>query len=135
MAKIEVKLVYWPISPTSHAWIHRKLGEKVDVEEEDLAEIAKKHKTVTIVAEKASKRHLKYETGVPPLPPYPGPLPRTQKIPKTIIRVTGDTEYSVKNCVKDLLKLYGIPDETPGGFLRGKKGKRIVESALRELGF
>ena len=123
---IEVKLVYWPKSPTSYAWVHRRLGEKVDVEEEDLARIREKHKTVNIIAEKASK-------------PYFGPNtlrgPAYTRIPRTTIKVTGDTEDSVKKCVKDLLKLYGIPSETSGGFLSGNREKRIVESALRELEF
>lgn len=99
------------------------------IEEEDLARTARKHKTARVVAEKASKRYLLRHPS-----PWPIPWPRIKGIPRTVIKVAGD-EYSVKSCVKDLLKMYGIPDEVPGGFLSGKEGKRMVESALRELGF
>lgn len=127
MAKIIVELHYFSKSKTSFAWVYRKLGENVEIKKEDLAGIAQRHEAITITAEQVVVRLLVSEPML-----Y---WPRFVRLPKTIITVTGDEEGSVKNCVTDLLKLYGIPDEIPRGLWGSKKvGKRIAESALKELG-
>ena len=52
---------------------------------------------------------------------------------KMVVRVMGDQVGEVRSCVREIILLYGRPDEVPFAFGTGRRaGKAIVESLLRE---
>ena len=52
---------------------------------------------------------------------------------KMIVRVIGDHANEVRGCVREIILLYGRPDEVPFAFSASKRaGKAIVEALLRE---
>jgi len=130
MARIKVEVYYYPREEGSYAWEHRKLGERVDIKEEEIAEIAKRLGVAINIKE--TKKLVFF------LPKLSERDPR-QVIPrarKTTITIVADEELKVRDCVRTLLKTYGVPDEVSKG-LWGKKNKgdEIVQSVLKELGF
>jgi len=56
MAEIKVELHYYPREEDSFAWQHRKLGERVEIKEEEIAEIAKRFRVAMNVSIKERKR-------------------------------------------------------------------------------
>ena len=130
MARIKVEVHYYPREEGSYAWEHRKLGERVDIKEEEIAEIAKRLGVAINIKE--TKKLVFF------LPKLSERDPR-QVIPrarKTTITIVADEELKVRDCARTLLKTYGVPDEVSKG-LWGKKNKgdEIVQSVLKELGF
>ena len=130
MAKIRVELHYYPRDERSYAWERRKLGEKVEIKEEEIAEISKRFGVATNIKER--------EKLVFFLPRLSERDP-SQIIPracKSIITILSDEELKVRDCVRTLLNTYGVPDEVSKGLWGGKKkGDEIVRSVLEELGF
>ena len=129
MVKIRVELHYYPREEGSYAWERRKLGERVEIKEEEIAEIAKRFGVATNIGER--KKLVFF------LPQFSERDPR-QVIPrarKTIITIFADEEFKVRDCVRTLLKAYGVPDEVSKGLWgKKKKGEEIVRSVLEELG-
>ena len=130
MATIKVELHYYPREEGSYAWEHRKLGEKAEVKEEEIAEIATRFGVTINIKE---RRKLFFF-----LPQLAERDPR-QLIPKareSIITIIGHEELKVRDCLRTLLKTYGVPDDVSKGLLGEKsKGEEIVRSVLEELGF
>ena len=57
----------------------------------------------------------------------------TGRYRKIVVRVTGDQAGEVRGCVREIILLYGRPDEVPFAFSPSRRaGKAIVESLLRE---
>ena len=132
MANIKVELHYYPREEESYAWQHRKLGERVEIKEEEIAEITKRFRVVVNVSVKERKKPAFL---LPRLSERrPGQLILRGR--ETIITILSDDESQVRDCVRTLLKTYGVPDEVTKG-LWGKKNKaeEIVRSLLDELGF
>ena len=132
MAKTKVELHYYPREEESYAWQHRKLGERVEIKEEEIAEIAK---TFRVAINVSIKERKKPAFLLPRLSEKrPGQLILRGR--ETIITILGDEESQLRDCVRTLLKTYGVPDEVSKG-LWGKKnkGEEIVRSVLEELGF
>lgn len=53
-----------------------------------------------------------------------------------VVKMSSDDEAAVRQCVKEIVRLYGKP-ELPGGLFGGsakKKGKELVASVMNELG-
>ncbi|MEM3825631.1 MAG: hypothetical protein QXG27_05765 [Candidatus Bathyarchaeia archaeon] len=126
MKKIVAEIHYYDRSEGSFFWQHRKIGEKAEITLQDIEEISQKHKKVTVTIKRVYERVF----GITPIKRWPTPL----KMPKTIIVVEGYDKEHVRHCLKDLLKLYGVPDNCAGGlFGEKKRGKKIVESLLQEL--
>ena len=132
MANTEVELNYYYRKEESFAWQHRKLGERVEIKEEEIAEIAKRFGVVMNVSIKESK--------------IPGfLLPRlSERRPgqfvlkgrETIITILGDEESQVRDCLRTLLKTYGVSDAVSKGRWGEKnKAEKVVRSVLEELGF
>jgi hypothetical protein len=134
MAKIEVQLHYYPREESSYAWEHRKLGEKAEIKEEDMGEVAKRFGVIINIKEERDI-HLPLEiecVRVERDPTLKHWFPRGYK---TIISVFGNEEFRIRDCVRTLLETYGVPDEVPKGFFGGKKkGGEIVRSVLEEIG-
>ena len=131
MANIKVELHYYPREEDSYAWQHRKLGERVEIKEEEIAEIAKRFRVAIDVSIKERK---KLAFLLPRLSERrPGQLILRGR--EIIIAILGDEVSKVKDCVRTLLKTYGVPDEVSKG-LWGKKNEaeEIVRSVLEELG-
>jgi len=129
MAGIKVELHYYPREEESYAWEHRKLGEKVEIEEGEIGEIAKR--LGVVISIKETKKFVFFLPKLSERDPSQV-LPRARK---TIITILADEELKVRDCVRTLLKTYGVPDEVSKG-LWGKKnkGEEIVRSVLEELG-
>ena len=132
MANTKVELNYYYRKEESFAWQHRKLGERVEIKEEEIAEIAKRFRVAMNVSIKERKK--------------PGfLLPRlSERRPgqfvlkgrETIITILGDEESQVRDCVRTLLKTYGVPDEvSKGRWGKKNKAEEMVRSVLEELGF
>jgi len=52
---------------------------------------------------------------------------------KKVVKVMGDNVNDVRSCVRDIILMYGRPDEVPFALSSGKRaGKAIVDSLLRE---
>jgi len=132
MAKTKVELHYYPREEESYAWQHRKLGERVEIKEEEIAEIAK---TFRVAINVSIKERKKPAFLLPRLSEKrPGQLILRGR--ETIITILGDEESQLRDCVRTLLKTYGVPDEVSKGLWGGKnKGEEIVRSVLEELGF
>ena len=129
MAGIKVELHYYPREEESYAWEHRKLGEKVEIKEGEIGEIAKR--LGVVISIKETKKLVFFLPKLSERDPSQV-LPRARK---TIITILADEELKVRDCVRTLLKTYGVPDEVSKG-LWGKKnkGEEIVRSVLEELG-
>jgi len=57
----------------------------------------------------------------------------TSRYRKIVVRVIGDQAGEIRGCVREIILLYGRPDEVPLAFSASKRaGKAIVESLLRE---
>ena len=129
MARIKVELHYYPREEGSYAWEHRKLGERVEIKEEEIAQIAKRLEVAINIKE--TKKSVFF------LPRLSERDPR-QVIPrarKTIITIFADEELKARDCVRTLLKTYGVPDEVSKGlWWKKNKGEEIVRSVLEELG-
>ncbi len=132
MANTKVERNYYYRKEESFAWQHRKLGERVEIKEEEIAEIAKRFRVAMNVSIKESK--------------VPGfLLPRLSetcpgqfvlKGRETIITILGDEESQVRYCLRTLLKTYGVPDAVSKGRWGEKnKAEKMVRSVLEELGF
>ena len=131
MANIKVELHYYPREEESYAWQHRKLGERVEIKEEEIAEIAK---TFMVAINVSIKERKKPAFLLPRLSERrPGQfMLRGREI---IIVILGDEVSKVKDCVRTLLKTYGVPEKVSKG-LWGKKNEaeELVRSLLEELG-
>ena len=132
MANTKVELNYYYREEESFAWQHRKLGERVEIKKEEIAEIAKRFRVAMNVSIKERKK--------------PGfLLPRlSERRPgqfvlkgrETIITILGDEESQVRDCLIALLKTYGVPDAVSKGRWGEKnKAEKMVQSVLEELGF
>ena len=132
MANTKVEFNYYYRKEESFAWQHRKLGERVEIKEEEIAEIAKRFRVAMNVSIKESKK--------------PGFLmPRlSERRPgqfvlkgrETIITILGDEESQVRDCLRTLLKTYGVPDAvSKGRWGKKNKSEKMVRSVLEELGF
>jgi len=56
-------------------------------------------------------------------------------MPQLSVSIRGVEESTLKNCIKEILTLYGKPD-LPGGFLLGaekKKGNELVKLIINEM--
>ena len=132
MANTEVELNYYYRKEESFAWQHRKLGERVEIKEEEIAEIAKRFRVVMNVSIKESK-----------IPSFL--LPRLSerrpgqfvlKSRETIITILGDEESQIRDCLRTLLQTYGLPDAvSKGRWGKKNKAEKMVRSVLEELGF
>ena len=128
MAKFIVEFHYYVRLETSFEWVYRRIGGKAEIREEDLVEARKRHSNVSITVERMVEKQLSSE------PVFP--IPHLITLNKTVIRILGDDEVSMKDSVVELLRLYGVPHDIVRGLWGARKaGKRIVESALKELGF
>jgi len=132
MANTKVELNYYYREEESFAWQHRKLGERVEIKEEEIAEIAKRFRVAMNVSIKERKK--------------PGfLLPRlSERRPgqfvlkgrETIITILGDEESQVRDCLRTLLKTYGVPDAvSKGRWGKKNKAEEMVRSVLEELSF
>lgn len=130
MARIKVELHYYPREEGSYGWEHRKLGEMVEIKEEEIAEIAKRLGVAINIKE--TKKPVFFLPKLSERDPSQV-IPRAHK---TIITIFADGEFKVRDCVRTLVKTYGVPDEVSRG-LWGKKskGEETVRSVLEELGF
>jgi len=132
MANTKVELHYYYREEESFAWQHRKLGERVEIKEEEIAEIAKRFRVAMNVSIKERKK-----TGflLPRLSERrPGQF--ILKGCETIITILGDEESQVRDCVRTLLETYGVPDEvSKGRWGKKNKAEEMVRSVLEELGF
>ena len=131
MDNTKVDLHYYYREEDSFAWQHRKLGERAEIKEEEIDEIAKRFRVAMNIGIKERKK-----AGFL--------LPRlSERRPgqfvlrgcETIITIIGDEESQVRNCVRTLLKTYGVPDEVSKGRWGEKnKAEEMVRSVLEELG-
>ena len=131
MADIKCELHYYPRKEESYAWQHRKLGERVEIKEEEVAGITSAFRVAVDVSAKERKK-----------PAFL--LPRlSEKRPgqfmltghETIITILGDEGSQVRDCVRILLKAYGVPDAvSKKRFGKPDQGERIIQSVLEELG-
>ena len=130
MATIKGELHYYPREEDSFAWQHRKLGERVEIKEDEVDEIAKFFRVTVSVSIKERKK-----------PAFL--LPRlSERRPgqfmfaghETIITILGDEETQVRDCVRALLKTYGVPDAvSKKRFGKQNQGDQIIQSVLEEL--
>jgi hypothetical protein len=57
----------------------------------------------------------------------------TSRYRKIVVRIIGDQVGEVRGCVREIILLYGRPDEVPFAFNPSRRaGRAIVESLLRE---
>jgi hypothetical protein len=132
MANTKVELNYFYRKEESYAWQHRKLGERVEIKEEEIAEIAKRSSVVINVSIKESK-----------IPGFLLPILWERrpgqfilKGRETIVTILGNEESQVRDCLITLLKTYGVPDAVSKGRWGEKnKAEKMVQSVLEELGF
>jgi hypothetical protein len=87
-----------------------KRQRKVEVKADDIIKIGKKYNTDIKTREKLVMR-----------------------FKQLVVTVGADDEVAVKNCVKDIIKLYGKPDLPSLVFGSRKRGKELVKSAIKEL--
>ena len=131
MTNIKVELGYYPRQEESYAWQHRKLGERLEIKEEEIAEIAK---TFRVAINVSIKERKKPAFLLPRLSERrPGQFMLTGR--ETIITILGDEESQVRDCVRTLLKTYGVPDAvSKKRFGKRNRGEQIIQSVLEELG-
>ena len=115
----------------SFAWQHRKLGERLKIKEEEIAKIAN---TFMVAINVSIKERRKPAFLLPRLSERrPGQFMFTGR--ETIITILGDEESQVRDCVRTLLKTYGVPDAvSKKRFGKRNRGEQIIQSVLEELG-
>ena len=130
MASIKGELHYYPREEESYAWQHRKLGEKAEIKEEEIAEIAKAFRVAINVSIKERKKPAFL---LPRLSERrPGQFMLTAH--EIIITILGDEESQVRDCVRTLLQTYGVPDAvSKKRFGKRNRGEQVIQSVLEEL--
>jgi hypothetical protein len=130
MANIKGELHYYPRKEESFAWQYRKLGERVEIKEEEIAEIAKAFRVAINVSIKERKDPVFLLTRLSER--RLGQLIITMH--ETIITILGDEESEVRDCVRKLLKTYGVHDAvSKKRFGKRNHGEQMIQSVLEEL--
>ena len=89
----------------------------------------KKNKGIDLNKDKINEFCSKFGAQVKMKDKTPGNMPQLS------VSIYGADEAALKNCVKEILTLYGKPD-LPSGFLLGaekKKGNELVKSIIKEM--
>ncbi|MFC2059024.1 hypothetical protein ACFLTS_05265 [Chloroflexota bacterium] len=129
MADFKVELHYYDRDENSYAWQHRKIGEKVEIEQDEVLEIGLRFGVTINISEGKKSFFILTDVGEKD----PGQfIPKAHRL---VITIHGEDEFKVRECVRSLLKTYGVPDDVPKGIWGSKKkGAAIARSVLEELG-
>ena len=103
-----------------HYWSYGELSEKamfshIEVKEEDIKRMAERYNLIIDFRNVSSLLSL----GIP--------TPSLPKYRKVILQVIGNDACIIKNCLKEMIKIYGKPDEIPQALFGEKKvGKNYI---------
>ncbi len=115
--RVIAEVHYWNFGEFNETAMDRRS----EVDEEELKRIARKH-DVTLSCRRKSARFW--------MPSRLGSVPRYEE---RVVEVAAHDEDSVRDCLREIFKMYGRPDEIPSPIFGEKRlGRRIVGEALKE---